>query len=70
MPDKNTRALGRGLDKILGSPETDITSRDISGDFVAGAVAEIDINLIESPVRTHFWQVVTLRLGGTSCPVK
>ena len=48
MPDKNTRALGRGLDKILGSPETDITSRDISGDFVAGAVAEIDINLIET----------------------
>ena len=48
MPDKNTRALGRGLDKILGSPETDITSRDISGDFVAGAIAEIDINLIET----------------------
>ena len=48
MPDKNTRALGRGLDKILGSPETDITSKDISGDFVAGAVAEIDINLIET----------------------
>ena len=48
MPDKNRRALGRGLDNILGSPETDITSRDISGDFVAGAVAEIDINLIET----------------------
>ncbi len=48
MPDKNTRALGRGLDKILGSPETDITSKDISGDFVAGAIAEIDINLIET----------------------
>jgi len=40
--------LGRGLDSILQSPETDITSRDISGDFVAGAVAEIDINLIET----------------------
>ena len=48
MPEKNTRALGRGLDIILGSPETDITSRDISGDFVAGAIAEIDINLIET----------------------
>ena len=48
MPDKNTRALGRGLDKILGSPETDITSKDISGDFVAGAIAEIDIDLIET----------------------
>ena len=48
MPDKNKRSLGRGLDSILQSPETDITSRDISGDFVAGAVAEIDINLIET----------------------
>ena len=36
------------MDIILGSPETDITSRDISGDYVAGAVAEIDINLIEA----------------------
>ena len=48
MPDKNRRALGRGLDAIMQSPETDITSRDISGDFVAGAVAEIDIHLIET----------------------
>ena len=48
MHDKNRRALGRGLDAIMQSPETDITSRDISGDFVAGAVAEIDINLIET----------------------
>ena len=49
MPDDNKkRALGRGLANILGSPETDITSRDISGDYVAGAVAEIDINLIEA----------------------
>ena len=42
MSDKNRRALGRGLDAILQSPETDITSKDISGDFVAGAIAEID----------------------------
>ena len=49
MPDINKkRGLGRGLDAILQSPETDITSRDISGDYVAGAVAEIDINLIEA----------------------
>ena len=48
MPDKNRKALGRGLDSILKSPETDITSKDISGDFVAGAVAEIDIDLIET----------------------
>jgi ParB family chromosome partitioning protein len=48
MPDKTRKSLGRGLDSILQSPETDITSRDISGDFVAGAIAEIDINLIET----------------------
>jgi ParB family chromosome partitioning protein len=48
MPDNKKRGLGRGLDAILQSPETDITSRDISGDYVAGAVAEIDINLIEA----------------------
>ena len=48
MPDKNRRALGRGLDSIFQSPETDITSRDISGDFVVGAIAEIDINQIET----------------------
>ena len=49
MADKNNRrALGRGLDAILQSPETDITSKDISGDFVAGAIAEINIDLIET----------------------
>ena len=37
------KALGRGLDAILSSPETDITSKDISGGFVAGAIAEIDL---------------------------
>ena len=31
------RGLGRGLDAILQSPETDITSSDISGNYVAGA---------------------------------
>ena len=48
MADKNRKALGRGLDAILQSPETDITSKDISGNYVAGAIAEIDINLIET----------------------
>ena len=48
MQEKNRRAMGRGLDAILGSPETDITSKDISGNYVAGAVAEIDIELIET----------------------
>lgn len=48
MSEKNKRALGRGLDAILQSPETDITSKDISGNYVAGAIAEIDIDLIET----------------------
>jgi ParB family transcriptional regulator, chromosome partitioning protein len=42
------KALGRGLDAILESPETDITSKDISGEYVAGAVAQIPIEQIES----------------------
>lgn len=46
-PNKK-RVLGRGLDAILQSQETDITSTDISGSYVAGSVAEIDIDLIET----------------------
>ncbi len=42
------RALGRGLDAILSSPDTDITSQDISGNYVAGAIAEIRIDQIEA----------------------
>ncbi|MDD2965677.1 MAG: ParB/RepB/Spo0J family partition protein [Bacteroidales bacterium] len=45
-PKKN--ALGRGLSAILESPETDITSKDISGEFVVGAVAAIEIAKIET----------------------
>jgi len=41
------KALGRGLSAILESPETDITSKDISGSFVAGAIASIPIEQIE-----------------------
>jgi ParB-like partition proteins len=48
MSEQKRRSLGRGLDAILQSPETDITTKDISGSYVAGAVAEIDINLIEA----------------------
>jgi ParB family chromosome partitioning protein len=47
MKTKKT-ALGRGLSAILESPETDITSRDISGEFVVGAIAHIDIHKIEA----------------------
>jgi ParB family chromosome partitioning protein len=42
------RALGRGLDAILSSPDTDITSKDISGNYVAGAIAELNIDEIEA----------------------
>lgn len=42
------RVLGRGLDAILSSPDTDITSTDISGNYVAGAIAEIDVDKIEA----------------------
>lgn len=41
------KALGRGLSSILESPETDITSRDISGEYVAGAIAHVRIDQID-----------------------
>jgi ParB family chromosome partitioning protein len=49
MSDKKDRkkVLGRGLGALLESPETDITAKDISGNFVAGAIAEIKIDQIE-----------------------
>ncbi|MDO8897429.1 MAG: ParB/RepB/Spo0J family partition protein [Bacteroidales bacterium] len=42
------RGLGRGLEAILQSPDTDITSGDISGNYVAGAIAEIELDKIEA----------------------
>lgn len=51
------KALGRGLDAILQSPETDITSKDISGNYVVGAIANINIDKIEAnpfQPRDHF----------------
>jgi ParB family chromosome partitioning protein len=42
------KALGKGLDAILSSPDTDITSRDISGGYVAGAIADISLENIET----------------------
>nr|NQU93177.1 ParB/RepB/Spo0J family partition protein [Bacteroidota bacterium] len=41
-------SLGRGLEAILQSPDTDITSRDISGNYVVGAIANMDISKIEA----------------------
>lgn len=48
MTKAKKKVLGRGLDAILKSPETDITSKDISGSYVAGAIAEIDIDKIDT----------------------
>jgi len=48
MNKSKKRALGRGLDAILTSPETDITSKDISGSYVVGAIAEIELSKIET----------------------
>ena len=51
------KALGRGLSAILESPETDITSKDISGEYVVGAISNVRIELIETnpfQPRTHF----------------
>lgn len=48
MTKGKKRVLGRGLDAILKSPDTDITSKDISGSYVAGAIAEIAIEKIEA----------------------
>lgn len=42
------KALGRGLDAILQSPETDITSKDISGNYVVGAIANLAMEKIET----------------------
>jgi ParB family transcriptional regulator, chromosome partitioning protein len=42
------RGLGRGLEAILQSPDTDITSADISGNYVAGAIAELEMSKIEA----------------------
>jgi ParB family transcriptional regulator, chromosome partitioning protein len=41
------KALGRGLSALLESPETDITTRDATGDFVMGAIAHVLIGHIE-----------------------
>ncbi len=60
------KALGRGLDSILSSPDTDITSEDISGSFVAGAIAEIDISKIDTnpfQPRTHFDEMMIRELS-------
>ncbi len=48
MAIQKKTGLGRGLSAILESPETDITSKDISGNYVAGAIANLAIGKIET----------------------
>ena len=63
---RNPQALGRGLDAILKSPETDITAGDISGNFVAGAIAEVEISKIEAnpfQPRTDFDEMMLRELS-------
>jgi ParB family chromosome partitioning protein len=49
MSAKKKAALGRGLSALLENPETDITTKDIdAGKYVAGAVAAIPLNHIET----------------------
>ncbi len=60
------KALGRGLDSILSSPETDITSVDISGEYVAGAIAELEVEKIEAnpfQPRTDFDEMMLRELS-------
>jgi len=42
------RALGRGLDAILQSPEIDIQSEEIAENYVVGAIANIPLDNIEA----------------------
>jgi len=48
MTIQKKKVLGRGLSAILESPETDITSKDISGNYVAGAIANLPLGKIET----------------------
>ncbi len=49
MPtDRNKKVLGRGLESMLENSNTDITTRDTTGSFSVGAVAEIEISHIET----------------------
>ncbi len=60
------RVLGRGLDAILSSPDTDITSKDISGNYVAGAIAELEVDDIETnpfQPRTDFDEMMLRELA-------
>jgi len=68
MTKAKKKVLGRGLDSILKSPETDITSKDISGSYVAGAIAELDIDKIDTnpfQPRTDFDQMMLREMANS-----
>ncbi|MDO9255378.1 MAG: ParB/RepB/Spo0J family partition protein [Bacteroidales bacterium] len=66
MAIQKKTGLGRGLSAILESPETDITSKDISGNYVAGAIANLPLRKIETnpfQPREDFDQVALAELS-------
>lgn len=66
MAIQKKTGLGRGLSAILESPETDITSKDISGNYVAGAIANLPLGKIETnpfQPREDFDQVALTELS-------
>jgi ParB family chromosome partitioning protein len=66
MAIQKKTGLGRGLSAILESPETDITSKDISGNYVAGAIANLPLGKIETnpfQPREDFDQVALAELS-------
>ncbi|MDL2227827.1 ParB/RepB/Spo0J family partition protein [Bacteroidales bacterium OttesenSCG-928-K03] len=65
MANSNKKALGRGLGAILENPNTDITTKDMSGNLVVGAISEIEISLIETnpfQPRTEFEETALAEL--------
>lgn len=48
MSTQKKSGLGRGLSAILSNPETDITTKDSSGKFTVGNIANIPISQIET----------------------
>lgn len=48
MSNQKKSGLGRGLSAILSNPDTDITTRDNTGRFTVGNIADIPISQIET----------------------
>lgn len=66
--NKKRTGLGRGLEAILQSPETDIASTEISDNYVVGAVAEMDVDVIEAnpfQPRTDFDELALTELAAS-----